>query len=169
MDLSAWFSYQLKAGYEGFIWAIRLVPPERVMQKPPAFGEWSATRQAFHMVNYERSIALPSTRQWFGDSLPSEDRLALFDNEDAIWEQDFDLETVLAEFEAGRKMQIELVESATASLWKEPRTTIWGEVTLEWVVSKTFQHTNEHTCTVMQMVLFWDMALAGIARQGELD
>jgi hypothetical protein len=33
----------------------------------------------------------------------------------------------------------------------------WGNVTLLWLVSKTFQHTAEHIHDVMSMALFWDM------------
>ena len=34
----------------------------------------------------------------------------------------------------------------------------WQDVALYWVVSKTFQHTAEHTHDLMRLVLFWDVA-----------
>ena len=33
---------------------------------------------------------------------------------------------------------------------------IWGPVTLSWVVSKTYQHTAEHTGDILRIALFWD-------------
>ena len=32
----------------------------------------------------------------------------------------------------------------------------WGPIPLLWLVSKTYQHTNEHTSDVLRMALFWD-------------
>lgn len=39
--------------------------------------------------------------------------------------------------------------------WDDQRGTVWGARPLHWVVSKTFQHTTEHTHDVMKLALFW--------------
>jgi hypothetical protein len=41
-------------------------------------------------------------------------------------------------------------------MWEETRDSVWGAVTLRWVVSKTYQHTFEHGSTIMRIALFWD-------------
>ena len=59
-----------------------------------------------------------------------------------------------------REEQLALLGQLSTSAWEEPRECMWGLVTLKWVVSKTFQHTAEHTHDVMMLVLFWDRVLA---------
>ena len=49
----------------------------------------------------------------------------------------------------------------------------WGPIPLLWLVSKTYQHTNEHTSDVLRMALFWDYyareerAAAGVRYTGK--
>ncbi|MBM2847059.1 MAG: hypothetical protein HW418_1, partial [Anaerolineales bacterium] len=42
------------------------------------------------------------------------------------------------------------------ALWEETRRAVWGPVTLRWVVTKTYQHTAEHTHDVLSLALYWD-------------
>ncbi|HEV2579904.1 MAG TPA: hypothetical protein VGT44_03540, partial [Ktedonobacteraceae bacterium] len=68
MDLSQWFSTQLSASAEGFLWAIEQVPPERRPATPPKpLGEWNVARHLFHMTYYEQLIALPSMKIWLNE------------------------------------------------------------------------------------------------------
>jgi hypothetical protein len=155
MDLSSWFTNQLNAGAEGFIWAVEQVPPERREQAPPKLlGEWNALRHVFHMLYYEQNAVVPSMKIWLDQSLTINE--ADYD-EDASWSDGKDLQTMLTDFRRVRASQLELLPNFNDQLWHEARPTpFWGDVTLLWLVSKTFQHTAEHTHDVMRMALFWD-------------
>ena len=147
MNLSQWFHDQLQASAEGFAWAIEQVPAERRRLAPPhQLGDWPAARHVFHMLYYEQIMALPSMQQWLGGPLLAADDLG----EEAAWEKGPDLETLVAEFRKVRAEQIALLPKFDEALWHAPRPAIWGTVTLRWVVTKTYQHTAEHTHDV-----FW--------------
>ena len=158
MNLSQWFHDQLHASADGFEWGAQLVPgARRLLQPPQGLGEWSVSRHGFHMGFYEQTIALPSMRQWLGDHCPSLDGF----DEDVAWEECKDVVTgLLAEFKKVRAEQIGLLPIFDDLAWNSTRETVWGPVTLAWVVSKTYQHTAEHTNDVMRIALFWDRYLA---------
>jgi hypothetical protein len=154
MDLSAWFQTQLQAGGQGFAWAVAQVPPERQMRTPPpGLGEWSAARHAFHLLFYERELALPSMRAWLGQPF---DRAELPD-EDVAWDARAAVPDLLAQFEQVRAAQLEVLRGLPAGVWEAPRMAVWGEVPLRWVMTKTFQHTAEHTHNVLSLALYWDV------------
>ena len=106
------------------------------------------------MLYYEQTIALPSMRQWLGEPCPTTDEL----DEDRFWEsrQSERVKNLLVEFTNVPTEQIALLEKFDEMIWNTTRETIWGTVTLLWVVSKTYQHTAEHTSDVMRIGLFWD-------------
>jgi hypothetical protein len=104
------------------------------------------------MVFYEENIALPTMYQWLGKPLPLEGV-----SEDVAWGEGSDnVESLLAEFTKVRDEQIQLLARFDDLTWSSTRDTIWGVVTLRWVVSKTFQHTAEHTGDILRIALFWD-------------
>jgi|SRR5579872_445623 len=155
MDLSQWFTDQLNSGSEGFIWSVEQMPPERRLLAPPEpLGKWSAARHVFHMLYYEQNKAVPCMKIWLGQPLAI--NKADFD-EDAAWGDDKDLDAMLTDFRRVRAEQLELLPNFNDQLWHETRSTpFWDDVTLLWVVSKTFQHTAEHIHDVMRLALFWD-------------
>lgn len=154
MYLSDWFQHQLEASAEGFIWAVRQVPKDRQFVRPPLpLGEWPAARHALHLLYYERHVALPSMRQWLGGTGPARPSLS----EEAAWRGSTDLDKLLENFREVRREQIELLARYDDSAWDEVRDALWGPVALRWVVTKTYQHTAEHTHDVLSMALFWDM------------
>lgn len=159
MNFSDWFREQLHVGAEGFIWSAEQVPEgRRYVQPPRGLGEWSVARHVFHMLYYEQTIALPSMHQWLGGTVPTVDD----SDEDVAWADNKEnLETLLIQFRNVRAKQISLLPGFEDSIWNETRKAVWGPVTLLWVVSKTFQHTAEHTNDVMQMRLWWDEFSAG--------
>ncbi|GAC1566191.1 MAG: hypothetical protein NVS3B14_06850 [Ktedonobacteraceae bacterium] len=158
MDLSQWFTDQLDSGAQGFIWAVEQVPPERRLLTPPKpLGEWNAARHVFHMLYYEQNAVLPGMKIWLDQPFTLNEADY---NEAAAWGDGKDLESILTDFRRVRAEQLEVLAHFNDQLWHETRQTLWGEVTLLWIVSKTFQHTAEHTNDVMRMALFWD-AYAG--------
>jgi len=155
MSLSHWFQDQLQASAEGFIWAAQQVPQaRRLLQPPKGLGKWTTARHIFHMVYYEKTYALPSMRQWLGEPCPSIPGLG----EKAAWGKGTDnIESLLADYKVVRTDQVALLPLFDDPTWNKTCETIWGLVTLSWVVSKTYQHTAEHTSDVMRIALFWDM------------
>ena len=154
MNLTQWFKNQLQASADGFIWGAEQVPhARRTAQPPKGLGEWSVVRHVFHLTHYELTLALPSMRQWIGEAPPSSDNL-----EELTWERTTtrDVESLLGEFREVRQQQIELLVRFDDRLWDTLQETTWGPKTLLWVVSKTYQHTAEHTSDIMRIGLFWD-------------
>lgn len=155
-EISQWFSGQLMSTCDGLLWSARQVPAERWLLPPPAvFGEWSAARHLFHMAFYEEKIALPSMRIWLGEPLPD-----VYLDEEKAWQElpDTGLEHLSGRFFEVRRQQIDLLPRFGQEEWQKILMTGWHLVSLYWVVSKTFQHTAEHTHDVMRLVLFWDVA-----------
>lgn len=151
--VSLWFSEQLQSTADGMVWAARQVPSQRQFAEPPPdFGEWSVARHVFHLLYYE-AFVVPIMQQWLGGNPPS---MEGFDEDDAWDREPRDLEILVERFLDGRKKQIALLPEFEAAEWTSTRETTWGPVTLQWAVSKTFQHTAEHINAVMQMVLFWE-------------
>jgi hypothetical protein len=158
MNLSEWFHDQLQASADGFVWGAEQVPfARRYVTPPPGLGEWTVARHVFHMVYYEQTIALPSMRQWLGEACPATDGL----DEDVAWDnRQVDFDSLLAEFKKVRAEQIALLPKFDNRIWAVTREAVWGPVTLLWVVSKTYQHTAEHTNEAMRIALFWDRVAA---------
>ncbi len=167
-DPAAFFASKLRESAENFAWAVAQVPVERHCTPPPEpLGEWSAMRQVFHMTHYERTIALPTMRQWLGEPRPSRDAWL---QEEAIWNgsQGHDGGHLLADFRAVREEQVALLPVFDRAAWDEPRLAIWGPLTttLHWTIAKTYQHTFEHTNTILQIALFSDMIVERMRARG---
>lgn len=155
MNYSQWFHDQLQTSADGLVWGAGQVPKARQNLPPPHdLGEWTVARHVFHMLRYEATIALPSMRQWLGEPCPLPNDL----DEDSDWDQrKVDIDSLLVEFQKVRAEQIALLPQFDNSTWTGIREAVWGPVTLLWVVSKTYQHTAEHTNDILRMALFWDM------------
>jgi DinB superfamily len=167
MNASQWFSEQLQHSADTFVWTVRQLPPARQYVPPPRHPEeWPAARHVFHMLYYERGIALPFMRYWLGETLP--ELAGYYENEDAAWKDDqgYDLEQMLTQFQAVRNEQIQLLPQFSDAAWDEIRETVWGFVPLRWVVTKTLQHTYEHIHDVLRMMLFWDAVRGKIPAKG---
>ncbi len=154
MDLSQWFSMQLNAGAEGFLWAVEQVPAERRLVTPPTgLGQWNVPRHAFHIAYYEQTVVLPTMQLWVGEPR-SLTEIELDD--DTAWDEGKPLESIMQDFRAVRAEQILLLQMYIEEAWEETRSAVWGDVTLKWVVTKTYQHTCEHIHDVLRLALFWD-------------
>ena len=159
MELSKWFDYQLRSTLDGFIWAVQQLPDERLYAIPPApLGEWSAAQHVFHMLEYEQNLALPTMHQWLGAHPVN--RLEHQGDRDLP-----PVDEMLVRFEQVRREEIDLLPKFSPEVWEaKQETTFWGEVSLYWLVCKTYQHTNEHTHDVLRLSLFWDRVLTRMAR-----
>jgi uncharacterized damage-inducible protein DinB len=154
VELSLWFDHQLRSTLDGFIWAVQQLGADRLYSIPSAplcLGEWSAAQHVFHLLEYEEKLALPSMHQWIGGPPVADTRI----------KQDLPaVEEMLAQLERIRHEEINLLPKFSQEAWNsKQQTTFWGEVSLFWLVCKTYQHTTEHTHDILSLVLFWDRRL----------
>ena len=156
-NLSQWFRAQLSSSAEAFFWAVEQVPEERHLLTPPAIlGEWSVARHVFHMLAQERRLVLPNMRCWLGEPFPED----ASSQEDAEWSKGHDLATLLRELRRLKNEEIALLELYKVEDWERiGASSRWPDVSLRWVVTKTLQHTSQHTSDVLAMALFWDFLL----------
>lgn len=149
-----WFQEQLAGSAEILVWALGQVPPTRWNRQPP-FDDWSPARHLFHLFYYEETLALPSMRQWQGGHLP----MPPVAGEELAWRHEPDVEGLIEAFRAVRQEEVLLVGELAGADWDLPRPTVWGEHSLRWVLTKSYQHTLDHANSLLQMALFWDDAL----------
>lgn len=111
------------------------------------------------MLEYEERLALPSMYQWLGAP-----PVIRYQSEG---EQDIsNVEEMLARFERVRYEEISLLPKFSQQAWEQKqKTTFWGDVSLYWLVCKTYQHTTEHTHDILRLSLFWDRILARMTRE----
>ena len=115
-------------------------------------GEWPAARHAFHLLYYEREVALPSIRHWLGEPYPT---FAGYDEQSA-WGDGVPLEQTLAELVDVRAAMYAALAGAGDTMWEEARDTSWGHQTLYWVASKTYQHGVQHQSDLLRILMLWD-------------
>ena len=153
MKLSEWFDYQFRCTLDGFMWAVEQVPKERLyLPASDRLGGWAVIQHVVHVLDYEERYALPSMTQWLGvpPAIPEE-------SEQKSGPLPPILEEQLSEFEQVRWAEINMLAKFKDNDWKKfCKTPFWGEVSLYWLASKTYQHTLEHTNNILSIALFWD-------------
>ena len=155
-------------------WAMKSVPDERLLEDPPHFthpettdnvkkyfGSWSVYRILFHLLHYEESAALPNLTLWLDES---ERMKRSCGGENKAYQEalmnELSLQTLLDRFHLVRKKQIDVLNRITKVQWTEKRAnTNWGNVTIEFIITKSVQHTLEHGNKILRNVLFWDSHL----------
>lgn len=157
MDDNARLTGLLRQSVEDFAWAVARMPADhRTLASPGHPEDWPADRHVFHLLAYERYVALPSMRQW-SDRAPAP-READLPSEDALWAApatDRDVDTLLAALRTVRAEQLALLARIPPTAWDDVRPALWGATSLRWVLTKTYQHTCEHTHDVLRLLLFW--------------
>lgn len=162
--VTAIFRQHIQSSADGLIYAIEQIPTGRLFITPhPAFGAWSAARILFHVTYYERQLVLPQMKIWLhNNTLTLEQLEAQWEQEEQVWRaagSKQNLSSLLTDFRAVRDDQLQLIDLVRESLWAEVKDTVWGQVSLRWVMVKTYQHTLEYTDTLLKMALNWDMTL----------
>ena len=132
-------------------WAV--LPPERLTR----ISTWPAQLHLYHLYQYER-ITLATSALWLEDGagLTREEEAELvrpYREQEQRWQQLSGAETM-----AGMRAQRQtlLAQLARISDWDAIHDTLVGDHNLHWVMAKCFQHTLEHTTTLLQLALFWD-------------
>ena len=157
MELSAWFRQLIQSSTDSFLWAVEQLPQERYYLAPRP-NRWPIARILYHLLYYEQRIALPSMQQWLDGPLPivgSMEEDAAREEKDWHAGQGHDMATMIADFRTVRAEQLELLTQFNEHAWQETRKAIWGSVSLTWVMTKTYQHTLEHTDEVLRAYLWW--------------
>jgi hypothetical protein len=156
-ETAKWFRMQLQTTAEGMIWAIRQLDPEHHLLLPPDpdyMGTWSPVRHVWHVARYERIFALPAMKVWLGEALAPTDTWP-FEDREWVTEQTRGVEAFIGDLQAVRAEQLALLDNYSDSDWKRIETAYWGKRPLTMVLTKTYQHTLEHTDTILRMGLWW--------------
>lgn len=168
MDHAGFFRGQLTNSADTLAWAVQQIPTGRWFVAPlPAFGEMSVAQMVFHVAWSDRHILIPQLNQWLDADQPPLQRADIPD-EPAAWRETVshaNMETLLADFRDGRDTMLSTLEAYPAQAWDTTHPTLWGEVTLRWMLTRVYQHTVEHTDTLLKMGLFWDYYLEQFKQQ----
>ncbi|NHJ48019.1 MAG: DinB family protein [Asgard group archaeon] len=155
-------------------WAMKLIPDDRLLEDPPHFthpnasedvkkyfGSWSAYRILFHLLHYEENSALPNIVLWLDESEHLDRRCGGESKAyKEVLENRTNLKELLDRFQEVRKKQIKAINKISNKMWTEKKpNTNWGNVTVEFIVTKSIQHTLEHGNKILRNVLFWDSYL----------
>ena len=155
-----WFCEQLQNSMTGFVWAVECLAPEHWQSSPPRpswLGQWSLARHVFHLQYQERYVVQDSINDWLHLSLSIEERPA----EEEAWQQEQrSVQELLQQFQTFRGQTAELISNLTEDEWEKPsEKAYWGQsLTMQWFMTKAWQHTLEHTHDVLRLHLFWDAA-----------
>ena len=157
---SAWLQAQLAHSVPMLEAAWAAIPAERWRVVPPErmawVSRWPAQRHLYHLYIYER-ITVDYAAYWLADGTPlSEAQDAehdcLLTRQAEGWQK-----LSAAEMMAGWRYyrQELLARLARAKNW-EARQPYWDNQDLHMIAAECFQHTLEHTTTLLQLALFWD-------------
>ena len=157
---SAWIQEQLARSASMLEVAWAAIPAERLQATPPErlawVSDWPAQRHLYHLYIYER-ITVDYAAFWLPDGAPlsvaqDAEHERLLSGQAADWQQLSAAETL-----AGwREHRQELLASlARATNW-EARQPYWENQDLHTIAAECWQHTLEHTTTLLQLALFWD-------------
>ena len=158
---AGWFRAQLQSSADGFVWAFEQIAPELRNKLPPRpgyLGTWPPIRHVWHVALYERTLVIPSMRQWLGGPLADGAGWTEGDEDDQAFAQAYQagLSDVVATFCDLRRQQIVMLDELEQVDWEAPRPTVWGHKPLKMIVTKTYQHTFEHGDTLLRMGLWWE-------------
>ena len=157
MDLSQWFQQQLQTSMEGLQWAVEQIPQDHLYSSLSS-DRWSVARIVYHLARYDQRIGLPSMLQWLGGPRPAvgePKENALVEERDWNDGQGYEIDALLAAFVDVRSQQIALLSQFREQDWHEEHDCIWEKVSLLWVVTKSYQHTLEHTDEILKNYLWW--------------
>lgn len=157
---SAWLQEQVAHSVPMLAAAWAAIPSERRLVVPPErlawVSDWPAQRHLYHLYIYER-ITVDYAAFWLPDGAPltvaqdaEHDRLLKRQAED--WPQLSAAELLAAWRETRHEL---LARLARARNW-EARQPYWENQDLHTIAAECWQHTLEHTTTLLQLALFWD-------------
>jgi len=150
---------QINNAVDGFVWAAQQIPTGRYNVIPlPVFGELSAARRVFHVDWYTANVVKTSLDLWL---VPGAQVVHFEPEQEEIdWRQnDQSLSGILEGFQAATNTLMVQIASLDETQLAEIRGTLWGNVSLEWMLTHFYQILIENTNTLVRMSLYWDMYL----------
>lgn len=141
MEQAQWFQQLLQTSMDNFLWAVEQIPHER-LHIAPRPNRWPVARLVYHLTRYEQRLALPSMQQWLGGSQP------------VVGTQESRYTNIAPRLQGDMFSTIALFPQFTEQRWNEKQSAIWGDVSLKWVITKTYQHRLEHTDEVLRAYLW---------------
>lgn len=168
MDYVSSFTTLLQTSTDTLLWAVQQIPEDLLYTVSPKRPEsWSVARHVMHLQYNEEQVVLPCMRRWLSDehAAPQRDEddkkieryksyEMLVHDEEVAWQQAPNREMRQEKFREGRKAQIALLAQFAPDVWEVTRPTVWGQVTLRWTVTKTCQHTLEHSNDILKYGLY---------------
>lgn len=160
MSHTQWFREQLSNSMAGFVWAAEHIPTEYWYSIPPRpdwLGQWGFARHVFHMQYQERYVVQAGIKDMLHLPMAIGER----PEEEGAWQQEQrTVQELLYHFQVFRQQTIELISTLSEDEWEKTREeAYWNKpLTLQWVITKAWQHTLEHTHDVLRLHLFWDAA-----------
>lgn len=157
----AWLQEQLAHSMTMLEGAWAALPEERRAMLPPGrlsqLSTWSGQLHLYHLYIYER-ITVDYAAYWLADgarltAAEDEEHGRLWMGQEKDWQQLSAAETLAGM--RGQRQEL-LARLAQATDWDARHDVFWGEQNLRWIAAKCFQHTLEHTTTLLQLAIFWD-------------
>jgi len=163
MTINSW-QVRSKNAVDGFIWAAQRIPTGRHHVIPlPVFGELSAARRVFHVDWYTANVVKTSLDLW----LVPDAQVVHFESkqEELDWRQsDQTLHVILEGFQTATNTLMAQIASLNENQLSEVRETLWGNISLEWMLTHFYQILLENTNILVRMSLYWDMYLEAEAQ-----
>jgi hypothetical protein len=149
-----WILAQITNSVQVLEWALKFIPSERIIQKPPEdLGNWSADRHLFHLLYYSINATLPMIQQLFSNI----DNISNPEREEQEWNNHSNYQEIINNIIIANKQIIDIANiSMERNIKAEININGLGCVNLEWILSKQFQHNIEHINDIMKFALFWD-------------
>jgi DinB superfamily len=168
MDYMQSFTTLLQSSTDMLLWTVQQIPEDLFYTISPKRPErWPVARHVMHLQYNEGQVVLPCMRRWLDEEYAihykdADDKKIerygayemLVHDEEIAWQQTPAIATWQEKFREGRKAQIALLTQFAPAAWEETRETVWGQVTLRWAITKTYQHTLEHSNDILKYGLY---------------
>jgi len=130
------------------------------------FGSWSRHHLLYHLISYERDIALPHFQLWLDGiddyrKIPGQrQRDARYNNQATFYDPQIPVNQLIAEFEQIRRHQLESLQQLSVDHLSDEKETLWGKTSLDWVLTKTIAHSFEHGTRMYRQAIYWNGSYA---------
>lgn len=138
---------RLRQSAAGFDWAAKLVQP---YQHVAGHDDWTAHRDAWHLVDVERHYLRPRLEALLRTEAPDLRELARSERPD--YSPDRDIVDLAREFMDERRRTVALFDGLSAEQWA--RTGTWSEgrvVDVAWVGERVLWHGLDHFAVLLRM------------------
>jgi hypothetical protein len=149
---------------ESLLWALEQIPAGRHHVIPlPVFGEWSVARIFYHVLWFESKIIVPYLHYWFKDAAKPDFSDFAYDQEAQDWQSaERGISVLVAKFEIYHHLLLDAYAALSAANWAQEKETVFGAVSLHWLMTKVYQTRIAQTERLLDMALHWDLHLLAL-------